>query len=68
MKQDKSFRLSKTSKRIISSLATKDERNKWLKAFIQAELNDSPRMMMNYDVSPSGKIPRKVKGQESQND
>ncbi len=60
MKTDKNFRLSKSAKRILASLPDKESRRVWKEAFIQAETNTSGRVMMNYDVSPSGKIPRKA--------
>lgn len=60
MKVDKNFKLSKSAKRILAALPTKEERLSWKKAFIQAESNTADRMMMNYDITPSGKKPRKA--------
>jgi hypothetical protein len=60
MKKDKNFKLSKSAKRILAALSDKEQRRLWKEAYISAELNDSPKMAMSYDVSPSGKIPRKV--------
>jgi len=60
MKTDKNFRLSKSAKRILAAISDKESRRVWKEAFIQAETNNAGRAVMNYDVSPSGKIPRKV--------
>lgn len=60
MKVDKNFKLSKSTKRILSLLSTKEERLSWKKGYIQAESNTADRMVMNYDVAPSGKKPRKA--------
>lgn len=61
MKQDKNFKMSSKAKIILANIDDKNERVKWKKALISAELNDETRMMMLYDVTPSGKIPRKAK-------
>lgn len=65
---DKNFKLSKTAKRALSAIQDKEQRRLWKEAFISAELSDAPRMMMTYDISPSGKIPRKaIENMEKQN-
>jgi len=60
MKTDKNFKLSKSVKRMLAALPDKESRRVWKEAFIQAETNTASRLTMNYDVSPSGKIPRKA--------
>lgn len=60
MKVDKNFKLSKAAKRVLAALPTKEERLSWKKGYIQAESNTADRMVMNYDVAPSGKKPRKA--------
>jgi hypothetical protein len=64
---DKNFKLHKKYKRILASLETKEERRIWKDAYISAEQNDNPKLTMNYDVSPSGKIPRRVTEKQNEN-
>ena len=45
---------------MLAALPDKESRRVWKEAFIQAETNTASRLTMNYDVSPSGKVPRKA--------
>lgn len=68
MKVDKNFKLSKAAKRVLATLPTKEERSTWKKAFIQAESNTADRMVMNYDITPSGKKPRRTQQQDNRDE
>lgn len=57
---DKNFKLPKSVKRMLSGIEDKEQRRLWKDAYISAELNNGPRMMMNYDIGTNGKPPRKV--------
>ena len=49
---DKHYRMSKTTKAIISGISDKETRRKFKKAYIEAEFNSAKkeRFMMLYDV------------------
>lgn len=68
MKVDKNFKLSKAAKCVLATLLTKEERSSWKKAFIHAESNTSDRMAMDYDITSSGKKPRKAQQQENRDE
>lgn len=61
-KRDGSYRMSNSFKLLYSCMST-EQKKVWKNRLIEADLNASgkDRMVMNYDVSPSGKIPKKVK-------
>jgi hypothetical protein len=64
---DKNFKLPKSVKRILSAIEDKEQRRLWKDAFISAEMNDAPRMTMNYDIGVNGKPPRKVMEKQNAN-
>lgn len=66
-KLDSNFKLSKANKLMLGSIQDKELRRLWKKAFIQAELNDSPKMTMTYDIGLNGKPPRKVTEKQNAN-
>jgi hypothetical protein len=66
-KADSNFKLSKANKLMLGSIQDKELRRLWKKAFINAELNEAPRMTMAYDIGPNGKPPRKVTEKQNAN-
>jgi hypothetical protein len=67
MKTDKNFKLPKSIKRMLSSIEDKEQKRLWKDAFIWSESTKGERMTMMYDVSPSGKMPRKVTEKQNAN-
>jgi hypothetical protein len=66
-KLDSTFKLSKADKLMLGSIQDKELRRLWKKAFIEAELNNAPRMTMAYDIGLNGKPPRKVTEKQNAN-
>ena len=59
MKTNEHFKLSKSSKKLIATISSKEEKFLYKKMMIEAESKNLERMVMNYDVSANGSRPKK---------
>ena len=61
-KRDGNYRMSNSIKMIYSGMS-KEQRTVWRDSLVDADITrqSNERVMMLYDVSPSGKVPKKAK-------